>query len=77
VGPYAVAHLRLTQAVRAAGGHLPAEGALVYLSDTLESPYEPSQRTFFMQRLAVEHERARRIKQQTPILGRICKLLVH
>ena len=26
VGPYAVAHLRLTQAVRAAGGHLPAEG---------------------------------------------------
>ncbi|HMO57563.1 MAG TPA: hypothetical protein PKC19_09420 [Roseiflexaceae bacterium] len=68
VGPYAVAHLRLTQAVRAAGGHLPPEGALVYLSDTLESPYEPSQRSFFMQRLAVEHERARRVKQQTSIL---------
>lgn len=68
VGPYAVAHLRLTQAVRAVGGHLPQEGALVYLSDTLESPYESSQRSFFMQRLAVEHERARKVKQHSPIL---------
>ena len=39
VGPYAVAHLRLTQAIEGAGGALPAEKRLrVFLADTLESP---------------------------------------
>jgi hypothetical protein len=69
VGPYAVAHLRLTQAVRAAGGHLPAEGAEVFLCDTLESPQAaPPQPSLFVRRLAEEHERARRIKDSRPIL---------
>jgi hypothetical protein len=68
VGPYAVAHLRLTQAVRAVEGHLSAEGALVYLCDTLESPFEPSQPSFAVARLAAEHERARQVKQATPVL---------
>ncbi len=69
VGPYAVAHLRLTQAVRAAGGHLPAEGAQVFLCDTLESPQAaPPQPSLFVRRLAEEHERARRIKDSVPIL---------
>lgn len=69
VGPYAVAHLRLTQAVRAAQGHLAPEGALVYLCDTLESPYAAApQLSFFTRKLAEEHERARQVKQQTPIL---------
>jgi hypothetical protein len=68
VGPYAVAHLRMTQAIQAAGGHLPPEGASVYLCDTLESPFEAVNRSFFMQRLAIEHERARLVKRDTPIL---------
>ena len=63
VGPYAVAHLRLTQAVKAAGGTLPAPGAPVFLCDTLESPFtSPAQTQLFTRRLSQEHERARQIK---------------
>ena len=63
VGPYAVAHLRLTQALKAAGGSLPAEGAPVFLCDTLESPFtSPPQAQLFTRRLSQEHERARQIK---------------
>lgn len=40
VGPYAVAHLRLTQQVQELGGREPADGVHVYLTDTLESPNE-------------------------------------
>jgi len=69
VGPYSVAHLRLTQAVLQAGGRLPADGLHMYLSDTLESPdaavqismsyYEPMKR---------EHERARAVKKSNKVL---------
>ena len=38
VGPYAVAHLRLSERIMEAGGSLPADGVHVYLTDTLESP---------------------------------------
>lgn len=39
VGPYAVAHLRLTQSIEGAGGKLPPEQRLrIFLADTLESP---------------------------------------
>src|SRR5690606_32711901 len=38
VGPYAVAHLRLTQKLLEEGGSLPQSGAKVFLTDTLESP---------------------------------------
>ena len=68
IGPYAVAHLRLTQAVRGAGGHLAKQGALVYLCDTLDSPFVPAQRTTAVKRLAEEHERARKVKNSTPVL---------
>ncbi len=56
VGPYAVAHLRMTQAVVSSGGTLPSktdeaghteQSALVYLCDTLESPFKPAQQAFF------------------------------
>ncbi|MCH7477757.1 MAG: N-6 DNA methylase, partial [SAR324 cluster bacterium] len=39
VGPYAVAHLRLTRELLDAAGALPPEGAHVYLTDTLETPH--------------------------------------
>lgn len=38
VGPYAVAHLRISEAIRARGGSFPDDGLPVYLTDTLESP---------------------------------------
>ena len=39
VGPYAVAHLRVSERIQARGGALPDDGAHVYLADTLESPH--------------------------------------
>ena len=70
VGPYAVAHMRLSERIQAHGGALPDDGAHVYLTDTLESPYaaSPSQTPLALWSLADEHERARRIKAQTPVL---------
>lgn len=71
VGPYAVAHLRLTEELRAAGGNLPPQGAHVYLTDTLESPYrEPGQQimALFHRPIAEEHRRALEVKGNTRVL---------
>ena len=70
VGPYAVAHLRVTERIQARGGALPEDGAHVYLSDTLESPHStPSgQMALPLRSLAQEHERARQIKAGTQVL---------
>ena len=70
VGPYAVAHLRMTERIQARGGVLPEDGAHVYLSDTLESPYAepPGQMALALRSLTHEHERARRIKAGTRVL---------
>ncbi len=63
VGPYAVAHLRFTQAIRKAGGSPPEEGIRVYLTDTLESPYaEPKQLSLPWKPLTDEHKRAQEVK---------------
>ena len=70
VGPYAVAHLRLTERVLDEGGALPEGGAQVYLTDTLESPGAslPGQATLFHKRLTDEHKRAQEIKATTRVL---------
>jgi type ISP restriction-modification system protein/N-6 DNA methylase len=69
VGPYAVAHLRLTQLITGRGGTLPNEGIHVYLTDTLESPnQEPHETNLFARRLTEEHRRAQRIKKRTRVL---------
>ncbi|MGI9107481.1 MAG: type ISP restriction/modification enzyme [Pyrinomonadaceae bacterium] len=69
VGPYAVAHLRLTQIITEAGGTFPAEGVQVFLTDTLESPYaDPPQPNLFARRLTEEHRRAQRVKRRTRVL---------
>jgi len=70
VGPYAVAHLRLTQQVLSEGGTLPQDGVHVYLTDTLESPYAeaPGRLSLQLKALGEEHKRARKIKQDTPVL---------
>ncbi len=69
VGPYAVAHLRLTQQLQEAGAELPADGVHVYLTDTLDSPHaEPRAFAFQHKPLADEHRRAQRVKLHTRVL---------
>lgn len=70
VGPYAVAHLRMNQAIQEAGGREPVDGVHIYLTDTLESPNETKSlpHSFYEKPLAEEHRRAREVKRQTPIL---------
>lgn len=79
VGPYAVAHLRLTQALEGAINDAKAEGEPeeklekrlnIYLADTLESPSAapPGGLTLTYKALTQEHEAARKVKQGGDIL---------
>lgn len=69
VGPYAVCHLRLTQQILAEGGAMPEDGVHVYLTDTLDSPKAvPPQYPMLYRQLGEEHQRAQKVKAQTPIL---------
>lgn len=69
VGPYAVAHLRLTQLFTSHGGTMPKGGIHAYLTDTLESPNQvPQEVNLFARKLTEEHRRAQRIKKHTRVL---------
>jgi hypothetical protein len=79
VGPYAVAHLRLTQALEGAINDAKAAGEPdeklgkrlnIYLADTLESPNAapPGGLTLTYRALTNEHEAARKVKQGGDIL---------
>ncbi|MCA1715433.1 MAG: N-6 DNA methylase [Actinobacteria bacterium] len=70
VGPYAVAHLRLSERIMEAGGSLPDDGVHVYLTDTLESPNAspPGQLMLNSRMLAREHERAMGVKRDAKVL---------
>ena len=69
VGPYAVAHLRVTQQILAEGGQLPSDGVHVFLTDTLQSPHEvPPQYPLVYKELGEEHKRAQKVKAKTPVL---------
>lgn len=70
VGPYTVAHLRLSKELREAGGSLPDDGLHLYLADTLESPHAepPGRLPLFARELGRERERAQRVKREVPIL---------
>lgn len=69
VGPYAVAHLRLTQALESEGAAL-KDRLKIYLADTLESPHAtpPGGLTLTYKALTQEHEAARKVKQEGDIL---------
>lgn len=69
VGPYAVAHLRLTQQILADGGSPPQDGVHVYLTDTLESPdaATPGHLPLPLKQLGEEHKRAQQVKAKTPV----------
>ncbi len=70
VGPYAVAHLRLSERVMDAGGTLPDDGVHVYLTDALESPHAspPGRFPLVARELTEEHERALAVKKDTEVL---------
>jgi hypothetical protein len=70
VGPYAVAHLRVTQKLQEAGATLPDDGVHVYLTDTLESPdvAPPGRLALSLRPLVDEHRRAARVKKETRVL---------
>src|SRR3546814_4418757 len=79
VGPYAVAHLRLTQALEGAMNAAKAPGEPdeklamrlnIYLADTLESPNAapPGGLTLTYRALTQEHEAARKVKQGGDVL---------
>ena len=69
VGPYAVAELRVTRALRDYGAELPAQGPHIYLSDTLESPHAtPAQLPLFLQPIADQRARALEVKRDVPVL---------
>ncbi len=70
VGPYSVAHLRVTQKLQEAGATLPDDGVHVHLTDTLESPNvaPPGCLPLSLRPLVEEHRRAGRVKEETRVL---------
>lgn len=68
-GPFSVAELRLTQAVRDLGGELPEKGLNLYVADTLENPKSGTDRqlSYTLQLIAEQRQQANRMKMQTPI----------
>lgn len=69
-GPYAVAELRVSRALRDQGATLSAEGGPhIYLSDTLESPHaKPLQLPLFLRPISDQRAKALEVKSQTPVL---------
>lgn len=69
IGPYSVAHLRLTQALESEGA-APGERLNIYLADTLSSPNRapPGGLTLTYKVLTDEYEAARRVKSEGEIL---------
>ena len=69
VGPYSVAELRVSRALRDRGAHLPTDGTHVYLTDALESPHaEAPQLPLFLRPIAEQHARALQVKSAVPVI---------
>ncbi len=69
VGPYAVAELRLSRALRDRGAQLPKDGSHVYLTDTLESPHaKPPQLPLFLRPISDQHAKALKVKSGVPVI---------
>ena len=69
-GAYAVADLRVTNALRGEGASLSRGGAQIYLADALESPYiDPPQSTWYVQReLSKQQSLALNVKRDVRVL---------
>ena len=69
VGPYSVAELRVSRALRDRGAQLPRDGTHIYLTDTLESPHaETPQLALFLRPIAEQHTRALHVKSAVPVI---------
>lgn len=69
VGPYAVAHLRVSQLLKKAGATFPEKGISVFMTDTLDDPDAgPPQFSFAEREIAEEHQRAQAVKRDRQIL---------
>lgn len=69
VGPYAVAHLRLSEVIEELGGRTGGDPVNVYLTDTLSSPHaEPADLTRLLDPLVEEQRRAIEVKSRTQVL---------
>lgn len=70
IGPYAVAHLRLTQTLENAmnGEDKLGTRLKIYLADTLESPNKETPKLMHYKSLTEEHNAARKVKMQGNIL---------
>ena len=68
VGPYSVAHLRISQRLREGG--VANASANVYLTDTLESPNAVSEQTqtLLQEHISLDRERAQQVKRDVPIV---------
>lgn len=68
-GPFSVAELRLSQAIREYGGSLPDDGMHLFVADTLEDPTKGSDRqlSYTLQMIAQQREQANKVKLETPI----------
>lgn len=68
-GPFSVAELRLSQAIREYGGVLPNDGLHLFVADTLEDPTKGSDRqlSYTLQLIAKQREQANKVKLETPI----------
>ena len=68
-GPFSVAELRLSQAIREYGGVLPDDGLHLFVADTLEDPTKGSDRqlSYTLQMIAQQREQANMVKLDTPI----------
>jgi len=69
VGPFAVAELRVSRALRDRGATLPVGGTHIYLTDTLESPHATlPQLPLFLRPIAEQHAKALQVKSNVPVI---------
>ncbi len=68
-GPYAVAHLRLSEVLESLDAGVAGEAVNVYLTDTLSSPYvDPGELTRLLEPLVDEQRKALRVKSEMRVL---------
>jgi hypothetical protein len=69
MGPYAVAELRLYEALRRRKSDAPAKGLRLYVADTLDSPYvEQTKLGIQYQEIAASRESANKVKRDEPVM---------
>jgi hypothetical protein len=69
MGPYAVAELRLYEALRRKHSDAPAKGLRLYVADTLDSPYVKQTKLGIQyQDIAASRESANKVKRDEPVM---------